>query len=344
MQRPTYFFEHHEGVFWCVEAGTQSRTSLGRDEKIATRKFQEIVAPVAIVGTVEALLNWYLAEIAPKKKPRTYKQNQTESNFLLKDTALTGMLMREVRPHHVVTYREKRGLEAQTRANREIGLLSAAFSKAVERGWIDLNPCFGVKKFPEKKRDRYISDAEFQAVYRACPKHIQRLLILMYTTAQRPADVIELGRRNLTEIQSKGKRIQVLRLRQNKTDAPVDIVVSGRLKLLVEECLKDPPHVETFVYTARTTRTIHYEKMRKRFTKIVERCGIKNFHIYDIRAKAATDMYANGVPLEKIQILLGHTSVKTTEIYIKARSFSLAEPNEIDPLRCLHIDQLHAKK
>lgn len=333
MQSLTYLFEHHDGVYWCVDRASDTRTLLGRDEKIATRKFQEIVSPVATVGTVEALLNWYLAEVAPKKKPRTYKQNQTEANFLLKDVALTSLQMRELRPYHIVGYRDKRGLEAQTRANRELGLLSAAFSKAVERGWVDLNPCFGVKKFPERKRDRYISDAEFQTVYRACPKYIQRLLILMYTTAQRPADVIQLGRRNLMEIQSKGKRIQVLRLRQNKTDAPVDIVVSGRLKLLVEECQNDPPHVETFVYTARTTTTINYEKMRKRFTKIVERCGIKNFHIYDIRAKAATDMYSNGIPLEKIQVLLGHTSVKTTEIYIKARSFALAEPNEIDPLR-----------
>jgi site-specific recombinase XerD len=37
-------------------------------------------------------------------------------------------------------------------------------------------------------------------------------------------------------------------------------------------------------------------------------------------------MYRAGVALEQIQHLLGHTSIKTTEIYIKARLPDLVAP------------------
>jgi site-specific recombinase XerD len=50
----------------------------------------------------------------------------------------------------------------------------------------------------------------------------------------------------------------------------------------------------------------------------------------DVRAKGATDMYLAGVPLETIQQLMGHESVKTTEIYIKKllETVSIAAPNK----------------
>jgi integrase len=49
--------------------------------------------------------------------------------------------------------------------------------------------------------------------------------------------------------------------------------------------------------------------------------------MYDIKGKGATDMYRSGVPLERIQMLCGHDSVTTTEIYIKARMTAPIEAN-----------------
>jgi len=40
-------------------------------------------------------------------------------------------------------------------------------------------------------------------------------------------------------------------------------------------------------------------------------------------------MYRSGVPIEQIQHLLAHTSVTTTERYIKARLPDLVEPNKV---------------
>ena len=51
-----------------------------------------------------------------------------------------------------------------------------------------------------------------------------------------------------------------------------------------------------------------------------------DFGLYDLKGKAATDMFRAGVPLERIQHLLGHASIKTTEIYVKARLPDLVAP------------------
>ncbi len=53
------------------------------------------------------------------------------------------------------------------------------------------------------------------------------------------------------------------------------------------------------------------------------------FGFYDMKAKGATDMWLAGVPLEQIQVLCGHESVKTTEVYVKCRWRGTVEPNKV---------------
>ena len=63
------------------------------------------------------------------------------------------------------------------------------------------------------------------------------------------------------------------------------------------------------------------------FRRVVEKAGLKDFGPYDLKGKAATDMYRQRDSLERIQELLGHTSVTTTERYIKARFSESVRPN-----------------
>jgi len=63
------------------------------------------------------------------------------------------------------------------------------------------------------------------------------------------------------------------------------------------------------------------------FRRYVAKAGLSDFGMYDLKGKGATDMYRAGTPLERIQQLLGHDSVTTTEIYLKARLPDIAMPN-----------------
>lgn len=53
-----------------------------------------------------------------------------------------------------------------------------------------------------------------------------------------------------------------------------------------------------------------------------------SFGFYDMKGKGATDMWRSGVPLEQIQVLCGHESVTTTEVYVKSRWVDTVEPNK----------------
>lgn len=55
-----------------------------------------------------------------------------------------------------------------TGANREVELLSAAYNWAHERDLADGNPCHGVRHNPEKQRDKYIEDEEYDALLSVC--------------------------------------------------------------------------------------------------------------------------------------------------------------------------------
>ena len=55
-----------------------------------------------------------------------------------------------------------------------------------------------------------------------------------------------------------------------------------------------------------------------------------SFGFRDLKGKGATDMWLAGVPIEQIQLLCGHKSKTTTEIYIKARWQQTAQPNMVE--------------
>ena len=56
---------------------------------------------------------------------------------------------------------------------------------------------------------------------------------------------------------------------------------------------------------------------------------VADFGLRDLRAKGATEMYRTGVDVRLIQHLLGHRSVRTTEIYLKSLVPERVRPNEV---------------
>jgi site-specific recombinase XerD len=59
-----------------------------------------------------------------------------------------------------------------------------------------------------------------------------------------------------------------------------------------------------------------------------DKANVQHFGLRDLRAKGATDMVRRGIDIPRVQHLLGHASVRTTEIYIKGLLPTTVRPNE----------------
>ena len=119
-----------------------------------------------------------------------------------------------------------------------------------------------------------------------------------------------------------------------------DLITDGRLMLYtaktgtpvylplpptVVKALESIPHSSTeyFFWTGEGTPKANAGLWNKRLVKMFRAVGIPNAHAHRFRDTFAVEMLLKGVPLERVSILLGHTSVRVTERHyspwIKAR-------------------------
>ncbi len=75
---------------------------------------------------------------------------------------------------------DKRGSVPRSRANKELSFMSVMFKWGRERNYCDDNPCFGVKKYAEKDRDKYITHDEYAAVYANAITSVQVAMDISY--------------------------------------------------------------------------------------------------------------------------------------------------------------------
>ena len=264
------------------------------------------------IGSMAALIDRYMIEIAPNKAKSTYKGNLLESENLKK--VFGKMLVLEVRPMHIAKYLDLRGVKAPIRANREISLLSHMFSYAMRWGQLDRNPCLGVAKHPEKGRDRYITDNEFESVKNLASELIAIVMDFAYITALRKGDILNL---KLDQITDEG-----IWIKQSKTGSKQLYEWTEGLKEVVTRAksLKRPTH-GFHLFSTRQGQPYSdtgFKAMWNRVQVKWAESGGERFTFHDIRAKSLTDAKRLGLDA---QSLAGHSSASMTEHYIKQRDF-----------------------
>lgn len=298
--------------------------SLGPDLSKANARARIYNDPEQRYGTIGYFLDLYIAEARSGRlfrplAPRTVDDYEVQAPYLKAVFDRLGPEDLAADPSLVADYRDHR--TAKTRANRELSLLSAMYSWLIEKGHcpgLTVNPATLVRRNPEKPKERYVEDAEYDAVYAIAQRSVCMAMELVKLTLQRPADVLKGTPGDVREKTVSGGRVKVLSVRQNKTARPVDIAVTPELAEALA-MLSGAPVARFSRHLVHDLRGEPYTvggigAMLRRYCKTAK---VKSFGLMDLRAKGATDMYQRGVPLERIQRLMGHKSVKTTEIYIK---------------------------
>jgi len=294
---------------------------LSDDKSIAFSKWAEIEGESPVItgsekplaGSMGALIDKYMIEIAPKKAKSTYSGNLTEAKNL--KIVFDKTLVLAVRPMHIAKYLDLRGIKAPIRANREISLLSHIFSYAMRWGQIDRNPCLGVAKHPEKGRDRYITDQEFESVKILASELIAIVMDFAYITAMRKGDILKL---RLDQITDEGVWIK-----QSKTGTKQLYEWTTGLNEVVAKAkaLKRPIR-GLYLFCTRQGQPYSdagFKAMWNRVQIKWRESGGNRFTFHDIRAKSLTDAKRLGLDA---QSLAGHSSAAMTEHYIKQRDYT----------------------
>jgi integrase len=355
---PPRVYAKHGAFYYYHRAGRWER--LGRDLEAVKRRAAEIANGLdAAYGTVSFYLDEFLnacrRRVAARDlAPRTLEDYTRDADPL--KAFFGAMYPIGVEPSHVAEYLDTNlELGRGVRANREKACLSSMFTWLIRSGQagVNSNPCKGVKRNKETKRDRYVEDEEMHATLAAAPLQVWAMAELVYRTLQRPEDILRWTPRNVTERRDAGGRlVRIVRTRQGKTGAVVDIQITPEIEAVLVRLKASPANTDdgssapkivtglTLIHR-RDGRPYTYDglcAMFKRRQVAVRKthkaemgplAEMRSWGFYDMKGKGATDMWLAGVPLEQIQVLCGHDSVTTTERYVKSRWRGIVTPNKV---------------
>jgi integrase len=325
------------GAFYYVHRDNRWER-LGTDLAEAKRKGNLYNDPHSTFGTMAYYLDAFV--IACERRvamgdlaKRTYEDYKRDVEPL---KAFFGkMTPAGVEPKHVAQYLDLGAdLGRPVRANREKACLSAMFTWLIRtgEGSVKINPCSGVRRNKEKPRERYVEHAEFQAVRRIAVRQVRGLMDLIYRTLQRPEDIIRWTPADIIEKREPDGTVRrVIRNDQGKTGAIVDIAVTPEIDAILRDLHMvgtDIPLNMTLIHRMNG-HPYTYDGLCAMLRRYIKKAKVADFGFYDLKGKGATDMWLAGVPLEQIQVLCGHESVKTTEVYVKCRWRGTVAPNRV---------------
>lgn len=198
------------------------------------------------------------------------------------------VLAAQVTPGVVRKYLDRNAHRAVA-ANRELALLSRSYSWALERDLIPglaRNPCKGVRRHSEKARTRYVTPAEYRAVYDLAHGYLRPAMELAYLCRARISEVLDL---RLDDLLDEGVRIR--RLKGSRTQV---VAWSTRLRAAVREARALHGVGSMFVLHDRRGQKLRYDAFSTAWQRVMARAlaeGLVShrFSFHDLKAAGVSD-------------------------------------------------------
>ncbi len=196
-------------------------------------------------------------------------------------------------------------------ATRTVGLLGGILSFAIAEGVRSDNPARGVKRYPDKKGERFLSVAEMAKLGDELNKSEKteplavpaiRLLIL---TGCRKTEILSL---KWSEVDFE---LGCLRLADSKTGQKIVMLGAPALQVFANLSRQEG---SDYVFPAMKGDG-HYVGLPKAWLRIRKKAGFEDVRIHDLRHSFASVGANAGMGLQIIGKLLGHADPKTTARY-----------------------------
>lgn len=195
--------------------------------------------------------------------------------------------------------------------NQSVCALRFFYTVTLNRGW-------NIKHIPYQKKQKtlptVLSKEEVQAFFGALQPHIKYYTIAqtIYATGLRISEALNLA---IPDIDNKR---MVLKVRQGKGKKDRYLMLSPKLLLQLRCYWKALPAKPPFyLFPGRwLEKPLHPNNVRREFRRATSRAGLrKPVTPHVMRHTFATHMLEDGANVRKIQVLLGHGSLNTTQKY-----------------------------
>jgi integrase len=214
---------------------------------------------------------------------------------------------------------ESRRIEGKSNStiNREISVLSASINYAIKRwGWNINNPASGLYLKTPEGRLRWLTaeQARNLLTVAAASKapHLHDFIALAINTGMRRSEILRLQIAQIDRFtkkilldgsQTKNGRRRVVPLNNGALSA-----IDRRIRWNNENGI-----ISSRLFVQKNGRPV--DQINTAFTNAVQKAGIEDFRLHDLRHTFASWLVSEGVPLPEVRDLLGHSSIKQTERY-----------------------------
>lgn len=246
--------------------------------------------------------------------------------------------LRDLSPTRIEWWLTDHKRDGRSAAMRKKGhkALSAMLQAAVDDERMPGNPCLtkrGSCPNPPKRDWRKVDEDGFDCLHEALPERDRGMAIIMWTMALRFGEVAALRRMDVDVLHRKlhiergtyyvrkqadyniagGRRTKTPKSGRSRT---IPWIPERALRVL-ERQLELPGAPDAPLFPApKGGIHFHHAWLQRSFTPAVQKAGLAPLTPHDLRHSAASWLSAKGLSIDLLQQVLGHSSRRTTELYI----------------------------
>lgn len=285
-----------------------------------------------ILSYKEYLLDVYMPQHAKVRKKTWYEDELKIKKILnpvLGNRRLDTITSRDIAALH----NSEKERTSPTSANHVVRLISSTLNIAVQLGYLDKAKVPTMpKKFPEKRRERYLSVEEIGRFLKALENsdirgHSDALKLLLFTGC-RKMEILSLQWENV-RLDEEGA--EVIHLVETKNGQSRTVLLNTKAKDVLVARKAKWDGKSPYVFPTKTgAKEPHLRELRRTFRRACTEAGIswQTFPLHGLRHTYASLVVSNGGTLYEAQQLLGHLDQTTTQRYAHLASDALRRASE----------------
>ena len=231
--------------------------------------------------------------------------------------------IKDITPDDIRIYIAKLGIErgvSKTTQNNVLRILRSFFAWLTQEEHIAKNPAQKIKQIKTvKKQKKAFTNYDLEKIRSGADGLREKALIeVLLSTGCRVSEIVQIDygkiRNGKTVIMGKGAKERT-------------VFFNAKAQFAIDEYVKSRSDDNPALFVSDDARAQRCGKSWVEATvrEIGKKVGVENVHPHRFRRTAATLAMSRGMPVEKIQKMLGHSTIATTQIYLDMSSSDLED-------------------